>query len=401
MSINLTAVIDNEEAVRKFKELQKTAKTVTSSVITDSDRMDAAMRRIATTLGQIGVGASLVGLVKQIAQTRGEFQQLEVAFTTLLQSKEKADALMAQMVELAAKTPFDLQGVASGARQLLAYGFAAEDVTDTLTRLGNVAAGLGLNLQDLTWLYGTTAVQGRLYTRDVMQFQSRGIDLAGELATMLGKTRAEISQMVTEGKIGFPEVQKAIENMTNEGGKFYNLMQEQSKTITGLISNLGDAIDVMFNDIGKSQEGVITDVLKGTISLVENYQKVLDILIPLVSAYGAYKAALIGIAAAQRVRTTIAATQAIWEQSKALTAAARAGRVFNTVIKANPLGLFLSIVSGVVAALSVFVNSRLQRRASKTSRPCSKKRRTVRRCPALRRCASRGSGERIDGTKTN
>lgn len=356
MSINLTVVIDNEEAVRKFKELQKTAKTVTSSVITDSDRMDAAMRRIATTLGQIGVGASLVGLVKQIAQTRGEFQQLEVAFTTLLQSKEKADALMAQMVELAAKTPFDLQGVASGARQLLAYGFAAEDVTDVLTRLGNVAAGLGLNLQDLTWLYGTTAVQGRLYTRDVMQFQSRGIDLAGELATMLGKTRAEISQMVTEGKIGFPEVQKAIENMTNEGGKFYNLMQEQSKTITGLISNLGDAIDVMFNDIGKSQEGVITDVLKGTISLVENYQKVLDILIPLVSAYGAYKAALIGIAAAQRVRTTIAATQAIWEQSKALTAAARAGRVFNTVIKANPLGLFLSIVSGVVAALSVFVN---------------------------------------------
>ena len=170
---------------------------------------------------------------------------------------------MSQMVELAAKTPFDLQGVASGARQLLAYGFAAADITNTLTRLGNVAAGLGLNLQDLTWLYGTTAVQGRLYTGGVMQFQSRGIDLAGELATQLGKTRAEISQMVTEGKIGFQEVQKAIESMTNEGGKFHNLMQEQSKTITGLISNLGDALDMMFNDLGKSQEGVITGVLKG------------------------------------------------------------------------------------------------------------------------------------------
>lgn len=354
MSINLTAVIDNEEAVRKFKELQKTAKTVTSSVITDSDRMDAAMRRIATTLGQIGVGASLVGLVKQIAQTRGEFQQLEVAFTTLLQSKEKADALMAQMVELSAKTPFDLQGVASGARQLLAYGFAAEDVTDVLTRLGNVAAGLGLNLQDLTWLYGTTAVQGRLYTRDVMQFQSRGIDLAGELATMLGKTRAEISQMVTEGKIGFPEVQKAIENMTNEGGKFYNLMQEQSKTITGLISNLGDAIDVMFNDIGKSQEGVITDVLKGTISLVENYQKVLDILIPLVAAYGAYKAALIAVAAAQKVQATIEATKAILEQTKMLTRATQAQILFNKAVKANPYVLAASALIGIVTALTTF-----------------------------------------------
>lgn len=304
MSINLTVVIDNDEAIRKFRELQKTAKTVTSSVVTDADRMDITMRRIATTLGQIGIAASLTGLVRQIAQTRGEFQQLEVAFTTLLQSKEKADVLMSQMVELAAKTPFDLQGVASGARQLLAYGFAAEDITDTLTRLGNVAAGLGLNLQDLTWLYGTTAVQGRLYTRDVMQFQSRGIDLAGELATQLGKTRAEISQMVTEGKIGFPEVQKAIESMTNEGGKFYNLMQEQSKTITGLISNLGDALDMMFNDLGKSQEGVITGVLKGTVSLVENYQKVLDILIPLVAAYGTYKAALIATAAIQKTVTT-------------------------------------------------------------------------------------------------
>lgn len=351
MSINLTVVIDNDEAIRKFRELQKTAKTVTSSVVTDADRMDIAMRRLATTLGQIGVGVSLAGLVKQIAQTRGEFQQLEVAFATLLQSKEKADALMSQMVELAAKTPLDLQGVAIGARQLLAYGFAAEDVTNTLTRLGNVAAGLGLNLQDLTWLYGTTAVQGRLYTRDVMQFQSRGIDLAGELATQLGKTRAEISQMVTEGKIGFPEVQKAIESMTNEGGKFHNLMQEQSKTITGLISNLGDALDMMFNDLGKSQEGVITGVLKGTISLVENYQKVLDILIPLVSAYGAYKATLILTAAAQKIVVTAANIKAFFDLAKGITAAKDAQLLFNTAFNANPLGLALSVLTAIGIAV--------------------------------------------------
>lgn len=351
MSINLTVVIDNDEAIRKFRELQKTAKTVTSSVVTDADRMDIAMRRLATTLGQIGVGVSLAGLVKQIAQTRGEFQQLEVAFATLLQSKEKADALMSQMVELAAKTPFDLQGVASGTRQLLAYGFAAEDITNTLTRLGNVAAGLGLNLQDLTWLYGTTAVQGRLYTRDVMQFQSRGIDLAGELATQLGKTRAEISQMVTEGKIGFSEVQKAIESMTNEGGKFHNLMQEQSKTITGLISNLGDALDMMFNDLGKSQEGVITGVLKGTISLVENYQKVLDILIPLVSAYGAYKATLILTAAAQKIVVTAANIKAFFDLAKGITAAKDAQLLFNTAFNANPLGLALSVLTAIGIAV--------------------------------------------------
>lgn len=103
--IDLTAVIDNEEAIRKFRELRNIARNATTSVVTDADRMDYAMQRFAATLGKIGVGVSLAGLVRQIATTRGEFQQLEVAFTTLLQNKEKADALMAEMVDLAAKTP--------------------------------------------------------------------------------------------------------------------------------------------------------------------------------------------------------------------------------------------------------------------------------------------------------
>lgn len=323
-------------------------------------RIYIAMRRLATTLGQIGVGVSLAGLVKQIAQTRGEFQQLEVAFATLLQSKEKADALMSQMVELAAKTPFDLQGVASGARQLLAYGFAAEDITNTLTRLGNVAAGLGLNLQDLTWLYGTTAVQGRLYTRDVMQFQSRGIDLAGELATQLGKTRAEISQMVTEGKIGFPEVQKAIESMTNEGGKFHNLMQEQSKTITGLISNLGDALDMMFNDLGKSQEGIIAGALKGTISLVENYNQVLDIVAQLVVAYGTYKAALVVLTATERVHRTVTLAHAFGLSTlqTVMGTLTKKTQALNAALMKNPYVLIAAAASAFAVTLYKIITAK-------------------------------------------
>ena len=352
--INLTVVIDNEEAVRKFRELQQTARTVTSNVVNDADRMDIAMRKLGNTLAQIGVGISLAGLVRQLAMTRGEFQQLEVAFTTLLQSKEKADALMAEMVELAAKTPFDLQGVADGARQLLAYGFAAEDITDALTRLGNVAAGLGLPLERLTYLYGTTAVQGRLYARDMLQFTSSGIPVLQEMAKMYGKTTDEINAMVTAGKIGFEDVKKVIEGMTNEGGQFYNLMQEQSKTISGLISNLSDAIDTMFNNMGKSSEGIIAGVLKGTISLVENYQKVLDILIPLVAAYGAYKAALIAVAAVQKVQTIVEATKANLERTKMLTRATQAQILFNKAVKANPYVLAASALIGIVTALTTF-----------------------------------------------
>ena len=360
MSINLTVVIDNDEAIRKFRELQKTAKTVTSNVVTDADRMDIAMRRLATTLGQIGVGVSLAGLVKQIAQTRGEFQQLEVAFTTLLQSKEKADALMAQMVDLAAKTPFDLQGVANGARQLLAYGFAAEDITDTLTRLGNVAAGLGLPLERLTYLYGTTAVQGRLYARDMLQFTSSGIPVLQEMAKMYGKTTEEINAMVTAGKIGFEDVKKVIESMTNEGGQFYNLMQEQSKTITGLISNLGDAIDTMFNDLGKSQEGIIAGALKGTISLVENYQKVLDIVAQLVVAYGTYKAALVVLTATERVHRTVTLAHAFGLSTlqTVMGTLTKKTQALNAALMKNPYVLIAAAASAFAVTLYKIITAK-------------------------------------------
>lgn len=354
--IDLTAVIDNEEAIRKFRELRNIARNATTSVVTDADRMDYAMQRFAATLGKIGVGVSLAGLVRQIATTRGEFQQLEVAFTTLLQNKEKADALMAEMVDLAAKTPFDLKGVADGARQLLAYGFAAEDITGTLTRLGNVAAGLGLPLERLTYLYGTTAVQGRLYARDMLQFTSSGIPVLQEMAKMYGKTTEEINEMVSAGKIGFEDVKKVIEGMTNEGGQFYNLMQEQSKTITGLISNLGDALDTMFNDIGKSQEGVIAGVLQGTISLVENYQKVLDILIPLVATYGAYKAAIMLTVAAQRVNMVVM-REAVLQKAlalkigKELTAAQAVEAARMTLVTKGWKALTVAIKANTVAML--------------------------------------------------
>lgn len=358
--INLTVVIDNDEAIRRFKELQSVAKTTTSSVVTDSDRMDAAIHRVASTLAQIGVAASLTGLVRKIALVRGEFQQLEVAFTTLLQSKEKADALMAQMIDLAAKTPFDLQGVANGARQLLAYGFAAEDITDTLTRLGNVAAGLGLPLERLTYLYGTTAVQGRLYARDMLQFTSSGIPVLQEMAKIYGKTTEEINSMVSAGKIGFEDVRKVIENMTNEGGQFYNLMQEQSKTITGLISNLGDALDTMFNDIGKSQEGIIAGVLQGTISLVENYQKVLDIVAQLVVAYGTYKTALIILTTAEKLRYQAALAHGaglttLQALTEVLTAKTKA---LNKAMLSNPYILAAAAVAGLAVVIYNLVTAK-------------------------------------------
>ena len=349
--INLTVVIDNDEAIKKFKELQVVAKTTTTNVVSDAERMDLAFSKLKSGLAKFGLGLSLAEFGRQVVTVRGEFQMLEVAFETLLGNKQAADELMNQMVDLAATTPFDLKGVADGARQLLAYGFASEEITDTLTRLGDVAAGLGLPLERLTYLYGTTAVQGRLFTKDMQQFLGSGINISKALADMYDKTENEINEMVSAGKIGFEDVRKAIESMTNEGGQFHSMMAKQSQTITGLLSALGDAIDTMFNDLGKQTEGVIADSIKLLISLVENYEKFLPVLGSVIASFGVYKAAVMAVAAAHKVMAIASFASRFLVLAKNINSAAKAMRLLTVATKANPWGLILGAITGIVSAL--------------------------------------------------
>jgi len=317
-------------------------------------RIDNLYGRLARTAASIFTIHKGFEFAREIATVRGEYQQLEVAFTTLLQSEEKANRLMAESVELAAKTPFDLQGVANGARQLLAYGFASEEVIDTLRRLGDVAAGLGLPLQRLTYLYGTTAVQGRVYARDMLQFTSSGIPLLQEMANLYGKTTEEINKMVSDGKIGFADVKKVIESMTDAGGQFHNLMEAQSKTINGQISNLQDNISMMMNEIGKANEGIINDAIASVAYLVEHYEAIADLLKVLIATYGTYKATLIAIAAYQKAAVAVQVVQRYYVLAKGIQTATQAQRLFNVAVKANPLGLALSAITAVVTALMAF-----------------------------------------------
>ena len=311
---------DNSDFLNKLKEIQNGVKSTADKIEQSGMTIEDMFSRLTKAAAAFGAGFSATEFVKQIARVRGEFQQLEVAFTTMLGgSQEAANDLMQQMVKLAATTPFDLQGVADGARQLLAYGENVNNITDDLTRLGNIAAGLSQPLGDLVYLYGTTMTQGRLYTQDLNQFVGRGIPMIRELAKQMGVAEDEVRNLVTEGKIGFPEVQKVIQSLTNEGGMFYNLMQEQSKTITGQISNIEDSISMMFNNIGKSSEGVINTALSGVSYLVENYESVGEAIMAAVVAYGSYRAILMTVTAAQSANSLVL-RQAVVERSLATAA---------------------------------------------------------------------------------
>nr|DAT59400.1 MAG TPA: tail tape measure protein [Caudoviricetes sp.] len=280
-------------AVKGLSDETRNYEKVVGKVSGAQAEANLVMGRFGQTLLKIGGLATLQKFASDVIRVRGEFQKTQVAFETMLGSKAKADALMSQMIETAAKTPFDLQGVANGAKQLLAYGTEAKDVNDTLIRLGNIASGLSIPLGDMVYLYGTTQTQGRLFAQDVRQFMGRGIPLVKELASMLGKTEEEINKMVTAGQIGFPEVEKVIKKMTDEGGQFYNLMEKQSETLSGQISNLGDAWDRMLNSIGEDTQGLSSKTISMATMAVEHYEEIGQILKTLIVLYGTYKAALI------------------------------------------------------------------------------------------------------------
>ena len=358
-ALDFDAYIADTDFKKSLDEMKARIIGLSKTAESEGDKMDAVFKKVGAGLAAYFSATTLKNFGQELIKVRGDFQQLEVAFTTMLGSKEKADALMDQIVKTAATTPFDLQGVANGAKQLLAYGESAENVNDTIVRLGNIASGLSLPLNDLVYLYGTTMVQGRLVAQDVRQFMGRGIPLIQELSKELGKTTDEINQMVTDGKIGFPEVQRVIENLTNEGGMFYNLMEAQSKTLTGQISNLEDAWASMLNNIGKQSEGALSAGIEFAATLVENYETILKILKTLVITYGAYKAAVIAFNVVQAVQIELAKGYTLAELAKyrALLLVEGAQKLLNKTMLANPYILAATALVGLITAVVTFADS--------------------------------------------
>lgn len=317
-------------------------------------KIEQMFKRATSSVFAFFSAAQATSFVKSMATVHGEFQQIEIALETILGNEREAATLMNQLRETAAKTPFDMKGIANGAKQLLAYGEDAATVNETLIKLGNIAAGLSQPLGDLVYLYGTTMTQGRLYTQDFNQFVGRGIPMIKELAEYFGVAESEVRGLVEAGKVGFPEVQAVISSLTEEGGMFFNLMEKRSTSVIGKISNLGDAWDAALDKMGESSEGFIYTGIEGLTYLVEHYDTVLKILGTLVTAYGSYKAALIAINAIQKVSATVAATRALLAQTQMLTRATQAQILFNQAVKANPYVLAFSALTTVITALAMF-----------------------------------------------
>lgn len=322
-SLKFDAVIETVKVVSGFQDIQNAVHKTAATVKSEGKSIDDIINKIQNT-ANIAIGGWSIGkFVSQMMQVRGQFQQTEMAFKTMLQSEEKAKDLMQQLINTAAITPFGVDDVTEGAKQLLAFNVAAKDVNDTLIRLGDVAAGMGVSLSEMVMLYGTTIAKGKMDTMDLYQFLNRGIPIADELAKVMGldvnNAIAEVKEQLTAGKVTSDIFIKAMQNMTSEGSKFGGMMKAQSKTITGQISNIEDAIEQMFNELGRSQEGIINTGLDAVSTIVENWRKVGEVVMVAATAYGTYKAVLMAVSALQALNNRIL-QQAVVEKTLAAAA---------------------------------------------------------------------------------
>jgi tape measure domain-containing protein len=229
--VDTTQKIDNN-----IKEITKDSAKATKSV-------SAFEKQLKNLAKIVGVGLLVRGfknVVKGALNAAGAMEQVDIALTTMLGSAEDAAKLQKDLVEFAKKTPFEIEGIFSSTKQLLAYGVAQEDIIDTMSTLGNIASGVGVDMNRLALVFGQVRSTGRLLGQDLNQFTQAGVPLLAELAKTLGTTEAEVIKLKESGQISFDLVNQALHNMTAEGGRFFNLMENQSKSFLGTISNMAD-----------------------------------------------------------------------------------------------------------------------------------------------------------------
>lgn len=355
-ALEFDAFINSATLEAQLNKIENQLRGLTNTATKEANAIDRLTRNTVSAIAAYATFSVGSNIVQDIVRVRGEFQQLEVAFSTMLGSKEKADKLLAQATDLAAKTPFTLLEVGQASKQLLAYGFAADDLVENIKMLGDVSSGVGAPLGDIVYLYGTLRTQGRAFQKDITQFTGRGINIVAELAKQFGVAQSEVTKMVEAGKVGFPEIEKAFKSLTGQGGMFFNLMEAQSKTLTGQLSNLQDAFNNMLNELGKGGEGAFESIIASAQFLIKNYKEVLKIMEVLIITYGSYRAAIIATNLVTSISTSLTKGWTLAEilRFKAMQISAAVSKILNATLLKTPAAFVVAGLAALVSSLTLF-----------------------------------------------
>lgn len=265
------------------KRIGGTSGSIVSQLGSAANNMKSFVWAALTGAGIVGLAAGLTSIGKSALFLGDRLEQATISFEVMLGSADKAKNLLADLSEFAKRTPFELLGIRDVAKQLLAFGITNENLLGTLKALGDVAAGTGTGLDRIAYAFGQVRAAGKLTGNELRQFTEAWVPLLAELAKMYGVTEWAARQMITDNLVGFNDVQQAFVNMTSEGGKFFNLMDRQSLTLTGKISNLKDS----FNQLLEEGGGGLVPFAKTFIDALNSILKAANVFF--INLYGGFK----------------------------------------------------------------------------------------------------------------
>lgn len=340
-----------------------------------SDTHNAAMKRTNSTMSsqsriagelknQIANVYSIYSIerfVRGLYTIGGEFQKQRIALTSIIGDSMKAETIFNRIKDLAVVSPFQFKELASYTKQLSAYSIPYEELYDTTKRLADISAGVGVDMGRIILAYGQVRSAAFLRGQELRQFTEAGIPLVDELAKRFTKltgvvtSAGDVFDKISRKEVSFGMVKDVLWELTDEGGKFYNMQEALAESLAGKWSNLQDAWDVMMADIAEGNSGVLSDSLDLLTKLMEHWETIAAILGTLVGAYGTYKTTVIAVNAIEKASLKIEAIQTIVNRARAikgLTAATKAQTVaqwaLNAAMKANPWVIAITAIGGLV-----------------------------------------------------
>lgn len=343
-----------------------------------SDTHNAAMKRTNTTMSsQSRIAGELKNrianvysiytlerFVRGLYTIGGEFQKQRIVLTSILGDSMKAETIFNRIKDLAVVSPFQFKELASYAKQLSAYSIPYEELYDTTKRLADISAGVGVDMGRIILAYGQVRSAAFLRGQELRQFTEAGIPLVDELAKRFTKltgvvtSAGDVFDKISRKEVSFGMVKDVLWELTDEGGKFYNMQEALAESLAGKWSNLQDAWDVMMADIAEGNSGVLSDSLELLTDLMKHWEAVADILGILVGIYGSYKTAVIAVNVAQKSSFAISQMQAYYtwlnKGVKVTKAAAVAQWALNSAMKVNPWVFWITTLGAIVTTLTVF-----------------------------------------------
>lgn len=306
--IGFSIELDKTQLNQDIKRAQQAFKELDNSVKNDCMSMDNVFKNLGKTIAATFTIQQASVFVQQIVKVRGEIESLEKTFE-ILAGKDLGGKLFSEIKDFAVNTPMAMGDLAKGAQTMLAFNMEAKNVMPILRAIGDISMGNAQKFNSLVLSFSQMQSTGKLMGQDLLQMINAGFNPLAVISEKTGKSIGDLKEEMSAGTISADMITRAFMDATSEGGKFYGMLEAQSKSIEGSISNLEGAIEEMFNSIGEKNQGIITETIQSATEIVNNYEKVGKIIGELVGTYGLYKAAVISLSVVENLRYQAALAQ--------------------------------------------------------------------------------------------